>query len=149
MAHEDRIFLDTSFLKALVDQNDEFHSAAETIWGELKKLQVKFVCTNFIFDELFTLLRKRCGLIKALEARTFFAEDTANMFFVRVSIQDEANAWIWFPNNWSNLSFTDCTSFVIMKRLGLTQVATFDKHFQRAGFTIVKSGPDALRKNTE
>lgn len=139
MAHKnDRVFLDTSFLKALVDGKDEFHSLAETIWSDLQKKGVTLVCTNFIFDELFTLLRKRCGLQKALDARSFIAEDTTQLLFIRISIQDEANAWIWFPNDWSGLSFTDCTSFAVMKRLELTHVATFDQHFKRAGFTILK-----------
>lgn len=143
------IFLDTSFLKALVDGKDDFHSLAESIWSDLKKQDVKLVCTNFIFDELFTLLRKRCGLQKALDARSFIADDTTQLLFIRITIQDEANAWIWFPNDWSDLSFTDCTSFAVMKRLDITHVATFDQHFQRAGFTIVKPMPATLQKNTE
>ncbi|MFA7234316.1 MAG: hypothetical protein WC076_09405 [Terrimicrobiaceae bacterium] len=31
-------------------------------------------------------------------------------------------------------SFTDCTSFAVMRRLGLVEAATSDSHFQAAGF---------------
>lgn len=34
-------------------------------------------------------------------------------------------------------SFTDCTSFVVMKRMGLTDAFTSDRHFEQAGFTIL------------
>jgi predicted nucleic acid-binding protein len=31
-------------------------------------------------------------------------------------------------------SFTDCKSFIVMKRYGLTHVLTFDRNFRDAGF---------------
>ncbi len=32
-------------------------------------------------------------------------------------------------------SFTDCTSFTIMRQLGIRDAFTFDKNYQEAGFT--------------
>ena len=31
-------------------------------------------------------------------------------------------------------SFTDCTSFAVMKNMGLTEVFAFDHHFEQMGF---------------
>lgn len=31
-------------------------------------------------------------------------------------------------------SFTDCTSFILMKKFGATEALTTDRHFQEAGF---------------
>lgn len=47
---------------------------------------------------------------------------------------DEARAWNWFLKDWSDFSFTDCVSFALMERLGFKRVATFDRHFSKAGF---------------
>jgi predicted nucleic acid-binding protein len=35
------------------------------------------------------------------------------------------------------LSFTDCTSFVVMRELKLREALTTDHHFAQAGFTLV------------
>ena len=35
-------------------------------------------------------------------------------------------------------SFTDCTSFVLMRRLGLHEALAFDGHFTQAGFAELR-----------
>jgi uncharacterized protein len=36
-----------------------------------------------------------------------------------------------------NWSYVDCTSFVIMQKLGIKEALTADHHFEQAGFTIL------------
>ena len=38
-------------------------------------------------------------------------------------------------------SFTDCTSYVIIKELGITEVFAFDHHFEQMGFILLPSLP--------
>ncbi len=137
MANRRTIFLDTSFFKALVDPKDEFHNQARDINVVLIKNNVILVTTNYILDESFTLIRKRCGLQKAQELREKIAQYSFMVQVVRVTALHDGKAWEWFQNDWSGLSFTDCISFVIMQQRNITSVATFDQHFKRAGFTIV------------
>lgn len=52
---------------------------------------------------------------------------------------DIRSAWVIFERyadkDWS---FTDCTSFVVMERLGITQAFAFDRHFKQfPGVTVV------------
>ena len=132
------IFLDTAFFKALVDIDDDFHSQAEKMWQRVKQEGTSLITTNFILDETFTLLRVRCGYFAALDLRERLAAGLKRMKIIRITVNDEMEAWNWFTNLWKDLSFTDCTSFAVMKRLGLTRVATYDDHFQKAGFKIEK-----------
>ncbi len=131
------IFIDTSWLKALLDEKDEFHEQAVSIFSELEKDPQILVTTNYVLDESFTLMRVKCGLERAKQLRDKLAEMGTILKIVRVTAVDDVNAWNWFLQEWKKLSFTDCTSFVVMERLDLKQVITFDKHFSRAGFEIV------------
>lgn len=132
----DYIFLDTSFIKGIFDPKDDFHEKASESWSQFQNDGEWFLTTNFILDEMFTLIRKRCGKDLINMVRHELGK-TKKLRLVRVELQDEKGAWEWFFNDWSDLSYTDCTSFALMKRLGLDRVATFDEHFTRAGFKIV------------
>lgn len=130
------VFIDSSQLKALIDPTDDFHLSATTLWSKLQKENTKLITTNYILDESFTLIRKKCGLEQTVRLRQFLVNSLTQLKIVRVTVTDEAEAWSWFLKDWSNLSFTDCVSFAVMKRLNLTRVAAFDNHFARAGFKI-------------
>ena len=136
----DTVFVDTSFFKALIDIRDDFHLRAVDIWMEIIKNKTALITTNFILDETFTLIRVRNGLAAVLEFRDRLAEGLGRAKLVRVTVQDEADAWDWFINEWKDLSFTDCVSFAVMKRLGIVSAATFDRHFSRAGFAALSAG---------
>lgn len=135
----DQVFIDTSFFKGLIDEKDEFHAASLKVWDKVKEEKVQLVTTNYVLDETFTLIRKRRGLDKAKELRDFLVQVGPQIKIIRVFSADDANAWDWFIKDWSDLSFTDCVSFAVMKRLDLKKVLTFDNHFSRAGFEIVSS----------
>jgi len=130
------IFVDSSWFKALLDVKDDFHPDALEQSRELKKQDALLVTSNFIIDETLTLIRIKSGLEIALKFRDKLVEMGNILKVVRILPQDEKAAWNWFPNNWRKLSFTDCTSFAVMKRLGLTHVAAFDDHFSQTGFKI-------------
>lgn len=133
-----KVFVDSSFFKALVDKPDDFNKEANKIWAKLEKEKVMLVTSNYILDETFTLIRTRCGLKTVNAFRENLAASSKVLKFVRITVADEAKAWNWFLNDWSKLSFTDCVSFAVMKRFKLSRIATFDQHFKKAGFRIEK-----------
>jgi uncharacterized protein len=131
------IFIDSSFFKAILDPQDDFHDKAEIIWDLILKERKICITSNFILDETITLLRSKCNKEIAFRLRDFIGEYPNLIKIKRVLAVDEGSAWEWFEKDWSKLSFTDCVSFAQMKRLGITQVATFDDHFTKAGFKVV------------
>jgi hypothetical protein len=132
------IFIDTSFFKALIDQQDDFYTQAQNIWEQLQQHNSQLASSNYVLDETATLIRAKIGLQTALKFRQTLINSRQIEIF-RVMIDDEAQAWDWFKNDWSKLSFTDCVSFAQMKRLNISQVCSFDNHFKRAGFKMIKS----------
>lgn len=133
-----KVFVDTSWFKAFINEKDEFYHTAFIQMEKFIQGNYLLVTTNFIVDESLTLIRIRCGLETAMKFKDLLYEMAGILKIVRVTPKDEEDSWKWFPKNWSKLSFTDCTSFAVMKRLDLKDVATFDNHFARAGFTIFK-----------
>lgn len=130
------IFVDTSMFYALVNQKDEFHHQAKDIWEKLNSQKVKLLTSNYVLDETFTLIRSRRGKSIVDEFRKNLAGQY-KIKIMRVLVSDEATAWEWFLLDWADLSFTDCASFALMKRLAIENVASFDNHFKRAGFKLV------------
>lgn len=131
------VFVDTSFFKGLIDAHDDFHQKAKERWLKLKEKNTALITSNYVLDESFTLIRIRCGIKIVDQFRDDIVKSSHVIKVMRVTVTDEANAWKWFLNDWSKLSFTDCVSFALMKRLDIARVATFDEHFNRAGFTII------------
>lgn len=131
------VFVDTSFFKGLIDIRDDFHQKAKDIWQRLKEEDTALITSNYVLDESFTLVKLRCGIQIVNEFRDNIIKSSHVLKIMRVTVMDEAKAWKWFLNDWSKLSFTDCVSFAVMKRLDITRTAAFDEHFKRAGFTLI------------
>src|SRR3989338_423647 len=135
-ANKEEIIIDTSGFKALIDNKDEFHKEAVKIWKKLEREEIIIVTSNYVLDETFTLFRAKCGIEIVLEFRDYIVKSTPILKIQRVTSRDEASAWNWFVKDWGKLSFTDCVSFGLMRRLNIKRVVSFDDHFKQAGFSI-------------
>jgi predicted nucleic acid-binding protein len=57
---------------------------------------------------------------------------------VRVDKEIFGEAWRLYSERLDKeWSFTDCASFIVMNRMGLTDAFTSDHHFEQAGFNIL------------
>ncbi|MBI1869475.1 PIN domain-containing protein [Candidatus Gottesmanbacteria bacterium] len=132
------IFIDTSAFKAVFDQGDEFHKQSWKFWQEAHKNDICFITSNYILDEVYTLFRAKAGKAKALLLRDSLAESPQSVTVTWVQLDDERVAWEYFAKlPGRGVSFTDCTSFALMKRLNLKVAFTFDGDFKSAGFSIL------------
>jgi hypothetical protein len=136
------VFIDTSYFYSLVDTTDTHNKQAQELWTTLRNSTYKSVTTNYILDESYTLIRARSGIHTAQNfARKVQSGQThGHIQIERIKQIDEEEAWKWFTYDWKKLSYTDCTSFAIMKRLAIPGVLTFDSHFTMAGFEINQIG---------
>jgi predicted nucleic acid-binding protein len=131
------LFVDTAGWIAQADAADSDHArtcAARDQWLESGGL---LVSSDYVLDETLTLLRVRLGL-QAAERWWNQVEGSRRLRWEWVDAQRCESARNWFFR-WSDktFSFTDCTSFVLMKELRIRQALTLDRHFQQAGFDIV------------
>ena len=129
-----QIFVDTSAWYALLDKTDSFHLEAVKLF---KSLTHPVVTTNFVADEIITLSKNRLGHDIAIDVgQKLWNEDVSTL--IRVTSTDEVKAWeIFVKYQDKGFSFTDCTSFAVMERLGIKEVLAFDDHFSQYNDFIV------------
>jgi predicted nucleic acid-binding protein len=129
-----KVFVDTGGWYALVDKKDPDHERASFF---VKSNRTPFLTTNFVFDEVITLIRRRLGWSIA---RDFGERLKESRFVSLVSVRDddEGKAWeIFLKYRDHDFSYTDCTSFAVMQRLRIRTAFTFDAHFRILRFTTV------------
>lgn len=122
-------FVDTSAWFALAYEGDPYHPAAQSFIASSPRL----VTTNFIIDETITLTLVRLGYWPARAlGEKLWSERQARL--VHVTKADRRTAWELFKTyDDKAFSFTDCTSFAVMDRLGLEHAFTFDADFEQTG----------------
>lgn len=133
-----QLFIDTGAHIALVDKDDQYHSAAkEFYYSEIKSKGWILVTSNLVIWETLNYLQARGGHHVAVQ----FREKIYSSKIVRiVSVlpPDEEEAWRIFKRyDDKSFSFTDCTSFALMKRLNLGAAFAFDEHFTQFGLLRV------------
>ncbi len=132
------IFIDTSAFIALYLSDDDFHNKAIKILEKIHKQQISLMASNFILDEVYTFLRAKINRKTAVKFAEFLAENTDILKIIRVTVADEQQAFKYFKKlDGRGVSFTDCTSFALMKRLKIKTVFTFDKDFAKPGFKLL------------
>jgi len=132
-----RVFVDTGAWYSLVDAKDPDHRAVAACLAEYHG---RLATSNFVFDETVTLLRYRLGY---RAARTFGAALLAGGLgpVFRLTPADEAGAWEIFTRyRDKRFSFTDCTSFALIKRLAIGSAVAIDDDFRAFGIPCLPGG---------
>jgi len=128
-----RVFVDTSAWFAYVNAGDPDHRRVRDVLDDAPD---RLVTSTYVFDETVTLTQARLGHRRAVAVgRTLL--DPAIVDLLRVTPVDERTAWTLFERRPDkSYSFTDCTSFVLMRRERIGHAIALDEHFAQEGFTI-------------
>jgi len=128
------IFVDTGAWFAAFVPNDPDHAAAASF---LRANSQPLVTSDFVLDELLTLLKCRGEFVRALRLGELLL-DGSIAHIEWITPADVQSAWEIFRDfqdkQWS---FTDCTSRVVMERLSIQEAFAFDEHFRQFGNVTV------------
>lgn len=131
------LFVDSGAWLAVYDQADQYHRSAIALWNDLRTQPVRFITSDYVLDETYTLLKLRAGL-RAAVALHRMLETSRIVTVAEVSSSVFQAAWKVFEGYTDKAwSFTDCTSLVIMRQLNLTEAFVFDEHFRQMGFVTL------------
>lgn len=130
----ERVFVDTSAWFAYLNRPDPDYRA---IRGAMRRYSGRLVTSSYVFDEIITLCRYRLSHPAATTVGRLL-QDPDVVSLVRLTVEDEVAAWQLFERRADQeYSFTDCTSFVLMRRLDLTIAIAADDDFEREGFHVI------------
>ena len=133
----DKIFVDTSFILALINERDQYHDEAEKL--SMKFEEASLVTTVAVLLEIGNALasgfkKEAIAVISLLRdsSRVEVVELDARIFEKALESYEKFDDKAW--------DLVDCISFVAMQERGLTDVLTFDRDFTAAGFNRINSG---------
>jgi predicted nucleic acid-binding protein len=131
------VFVDTGGWMACADRSDPAHLACRAARDTTLEAGRMLITTDFVVDETLTLIRFRLGLAAA-DAWWQQIDGSARLRWERVeNDRFERAGNLFFQYRDKDLSFTDCTSFAVMRELRLTTVITTDNHFRQIGFEVL------------
>jgi hypothetical protein len=119
---------------ACADAADPQHEAAGAARDRWLETEGLLITSDYVIDETLTLLRFRLGLSAAEEWWHGIAASSRVLRELIHEERAERARHIFFRHRDKSFSFTDCTSFALMRELRMREALTTDKHFRQAGF---------------
>ena len=126
-----KILVDTSGFFSLYDEADEYHRRAVSFYD----VAAKRLTTNYVLAE-YTALAQVRGVPRneIIKFSSRILDDKAiEIIWVDEILHRQAIALLRARAD-KNYSLCDAVSFVLMRRRGITESLTTDKHFRQEGF---------------
>lgn len=129
-----QIFLDTSYLQALVDFGDDLNPLALTMITRLGRF--RSVTSEMVLTELLNALCSRGEYLRksAIRLTRRLRSDENTLIIPQTSEQFEQAFDFYQRRLDKGYSLTDCASMQMMRQLEINEILTFDRHFQQEGF---------------
>ena len=124
----------------MADTADPVHSATRQERDACLRGGGLLVTTDYVISETLTMIRSRLGLSAGVRWwQQIDASSRLQWEWVGPARAEQARG-LFFAMGDEGLSFTDCTSFVVMEELRLRRALTTDRNFAQAGFEVLPSG---------
>lgn len=139
------VLVDASAFYALQSTGDpREHALAAAAAERFESDRALLVTTDYVLDETYTLLRSALGYRAAVRFGREIRRGGIEILQVDPDTQEEA--WRIFERYADkDFSFTDCTSFTVMKRGKIRLAFTLDRHFWQFGFETAPASAGSRR----
>ncbi len=129
-----RIFVDSGFVIALINQRDQYHQQALELADRFEGYPL--LITDAVLLEIGNALVRNYKQQATELIEQFLAADEVEVISLTPQLFREALGLykMYQDKEWG---LVDCISFVVMWQTGVNQVLTFDRHFMQAGFQVL------------
>ena len=128
------VFVDTSFVVALVNKNDQYHSLALELTERFN--QQGLVTTDAILLEIGNALSRNFKRESVEIIEHFLTSDDVKVIHLYPPLFRKAFD-LYKSHSDKQWGLIDCVSFVVMKELAIEEALSADKHFEQAGFRVL------------
>jgi len=129
------IFLDANYLLSLYIETETEHNTALEIWDKIKHKEL--VISNSIILEVITISNIKIQLEKEKLEGIYNNLNSGRFKIVEdVSFQNNSMKKLlnYLPQR---MPLFDCLYIELMEQLGISKIATFDKHFNNKGIKVI------------
>ena len=137
-----RIFFDTWGWVAIAHKNDTHHTKVFSFYNAFLHNKGIPLTTDYILAETITLLKARTDPkgVNVFIDTLLAAVKEGRILLERINEKRWEKAWDLSKKYKDKpyISFSDFSSFVVMKETGVSEVLTADKHFEEVGLGFKK-----------
>ncbi len=130
----DLVFLDSGGWIALLNERDENHPQATTVWGQIVKRRPTVITTSWVIAETGNGLSATPVRVKFARAvRFLLTRPDYRVIEVDRGLLEKATD-LYASRLDKTWGLVDCASFVVMEELNISEAFTTDHDFTQAGF---------------
>ena len=131
------IFVDSSFVIALFNKDDDFHQKAQKIITQLEKDTPIFITSNIALAEAINVIFRIGGSGVASQFYSLIKNSSLKTFTINEQIFSKALKFLLNQKVKRGLNFFDCLHLATTEILKIRKILTFDKDFKNTGFEVV------------
>jgi predicted nucleic acid-binding protein len=133
MLYSKAVLLDTGALFALADSRDGRHDEAVDCLNCLQRDSCSLFISNVTIYEAYRLILHELGIARALGFLENIFDGSVKIEYITQFDEDNARNYLEKYND-QPFTFVDALNFVVMKKIKIFKVFTFDRHFNIIGF---------------
>lgn len=133
-----RVFVDTAFVVALVNEKDQHHTRAVELADAFDGFPL--ITTDAVLLEVGNALARNFKAQAAEIIEDFLTSDEVEIVTLDAALFQRAFD-LYRTHADKSWGMTDCISFTVMRERGITDALTNDKDFRQAGFNALMREP--------
>jgi predicted nucleic acid-binding protein len=128
------LFVDAAYFVALLNPQDDLHDRVISITRSLDDCLL--VTSEMVLTEVLNFFSERGATPRQLAANLVqrLRQARRSEIVPQTTAQFEDGLELYRSRQDKEWSHTDCASFRLMEKEGITEALTYDRHFEQAGF---------------
>ncbi len=128
------IFLDTSFVVAIINNDDQFHKESLDLEKDLKSYATVWITEAILIEIGNTFSKSNKSPVSDFIQYCYVSPQIHVVNTDEGLLRQALDLFRYTDKDWS---LTDCISFVVMRREGINIAYSSDHHFEQAGFQYI------------